>query len=59
MTERKRMLGGHELSQTQLDHLKKTLEDFEEIGEVSNDMRALIEQEWPHLLAKLRPAKRH
>ena len=51
------MLDGRELTEGELDKVKRLLDHMETIEGVSDEMRALIEQRWPHLLAKIRPAK--
>ena len=56
MTKRP-MLDGRELSEAELAQIRRQIESLETIDAVSNEMRALIEQQWPHLLAKIRPAK--
>ena len=57
--KRKPMLDGRELSEPELDELRQEIEDLQTIDVISSDMRALIEQQWPHLLTKIRPATRH
>lgn len=57
--KRKAMLDGRELSEPELDEIRQEIEDLQTIDVISHDMRALIEQQWPHLLAKIRPATRH
>jgi hypothetical protein len=56
---RRPKLDGRELSDAELAQIRQQIESLETIDAVSDEMRALIEQEWPHLLAKIRPAKPH
>jgi hypothetical protein len=59
MTKRpKPMLGGRELSPQELERIRTELEFFDEIEHVSDEMRALIADQWPHLLDKLPPRLR-
>jgi hypothetical protein len=55
----KPMLHGRELSAEQLETIRRDIESFDTIDVVDDEMRALIESQWPHLLAKLCPAKPH
>jgi hypothetical protein len=48
------MLDGRELSEFELAQIRRQIERVETIDAVSDEMRALIEQQWPHLLAKIR-----
>jgi hypothetical protein len=52
------MLDGRELSEFELAQIRRQIESLETIDAVSDQMRALIEQQWPHLLAKIRPTSR-
>jgi len=54
----KPILHGRELSAEQLETIRRDLESFDTIDVVDDEMRALIGSQWPHLLAKLRPANR-
>jgi len=54
MTDKRPMLGGRELSEFELAQIRRQIEGLETIDAVSGEMRALIEQQWPHLLAKIR-----
>jgi hypothetical protein len=45
--------------EAELEEIRRTLESFEAITEISDDVRELIEARWPHLLAKIKPAKGH
>jgi hypothetical protein len=51
----KPMLNGRELRPEELEIIRRDLESFDTIDVATDDMRALIASEWPHLLAKLRP----
>ena len=57
MTDKPPMLGGRELSEFELAQIRRQIESVEVIDVVSDEMRALIEQQWPHLLAKIRPTR--
>ena len=57
MTKQKPMLNGRELSEFELAQIRRQIENVDTIDVVSDEMRALIEQQWPHLMAKIRPAK--
>jgi hypothetical protein len=57
MTDKKPILEGRELSEFELAQIRRQIESVETIDVVSDEMRALIEQQWPHLLVKIRPAK--
>jgi hypothetical protein len=59
MTDKKPMLDGRELSEFELAQIRRQIESLETIDVVSGEMRALIEEQWPHLLAKVRPARGH
>lgn len=52
MTKPPPMLNGRELSDYELAELRGQLEN-KAIGCVSDEMRALIAEQWPHLLAKI------
>ena len=51
------MLRGRELSPEELDMIRVQLESHDTIEHVDDEMRALIEEQWPHLAAKLRRAR--
>lgn len=57
MTDKKPMFAGRELSEFELAQIRRQIERMATIEVVSDELRALIEQQWPHLLAKIRPAK--
>jgi hypothetical protein len=48
------MLGDRELADAELEQIRQILESFDGTGTVSDEMRALIEQQWPYLLAKIK-----
>jgi hypothetical protein len=48
-------LNGRPLSEQDLEWLRQHMESFDTIEAVSDEMRELIAQRWPHLLAKLKP----
>ena len=51
------MLDGRELSPAELAQIRKHIEKLETIDVVSPEMHMLIAEQWPELLAKIRPAK--
>jgi hypothetical protein len=55
----KPMLDGRELSELDLAEIKRQIESYDTIDSVSDEMREIIAQHWPHLLAKIRPPKGH
>ena len=60
MENLRRMFGGRELSEDELVRVRKQIEQFVAMGEeVSDEMRALIADQWPELLAKIVPARKH
>ena len=59
MEKLRRMFGGRELSEDELVRVRKQIEQFVAMGEVSDEMRALIADQWPELLAKIVPARKH
>jgi hypothetical protein len=46
-------------TQTSLERLQKGLLEFERTDHVSDDMRTVVESEWPELAHKLPPKERH
>jgi hypothetical protein len=54
MGKPKPTLEGRELSEFELAQIRRQIESIETIDVVSDEMRALIEQQWPHLLAKIK-----
>jgi hypothetical protein len=51
------MLAGRVLSTAELQQIRQQLEEFDSIQAVDDDMRALIESEWPDLVSKLPPKR--
>jgi hypothetical protein len=49
------MLGGRVLSAVELRRIRKEIESFDSIEVVTDEMRALVESEWPDLVNKLPP----
>jgi hypothetical protein len=52
-----RLLGDQIVTPADLRRIHKELLEFERIDAVSDEMRALIESEWPGLVHRLPPAK--
>ena len=50
-----RIISDHIMMQEDFERLYKFLLEAEGLSEVSDDMRALVEQEWPELGHKLPP----
>jgi hypothetical protein len=50
-----RIVSDHIMLQEDFERLHKFLLETEGLSEVSDDMRQLIEQEWPELVHKLPP----
>ena len=50
-----RIISDHIMMQEDFDRLHKFLLETEDLSEVSDDMRKLVEEEWPDLLRKLPP----
>jgi hypothetical protein len=50
-----RIISDHIMMQEDFERLYKFLLETEGLSEVSDDMRELIEQEWPELVHKLPP----
>jgi hypothetical protein len=53
----KTTLDGRELSQDDLERIRAEIEAYDSIDHVSDELRDLIASQWPHLLAKLGPAR--
>jgi hypothetical protein len=49
------MLGGKELGAAELCRIRKEVESFDSIEVISDEMRALIESEWPDPVHKPPP----
>ena len=50
-----RIISDHVMMQEDFERLHKFLLETEGLSEVSDDMRELVEQEWPELMHKLPP----
>jgi hypothetical protein len=50
-----RIISDHIMVQEDFERLHKFLSETEGLSEVSDDMRELVEEEWPELLHKLPP----
>jgi len=50
-----RIISDHIMLQEDFDRLHKFLLETESLPEVSDDMRELVEDEWPELVRKLPP----
>ena len=50
-----RIISDHIMMQEDFERLYKLLLETEGLSEVSDDMRELVEQEWPELVHKLPP----
>jgi hypothetical protein len=50
-----RIISDHIMMQEDFERLYKFLLETERLSEVSDDMRELVEQEWPELVHKLPP----
>ena len=50
-----RIISDHMMVEEDFEWLHKSLLETESLSEVSDDMRELIEQEWPELVHKLPP----
>jgi hypothetical protein len=46
---------GRLLSPEELDMIRKQIESMDQIGAVTDEVRGLVERNWPHLVAKLPP----
>ena len=52
-----RIISDHIMLQEDFERLHKFLLETESLPEVSDDMRGLVEDEWPELVRKLPPKK--
>jgi hypothetical protein len=52
---RRPIFRGYVMTPARLKRLRKELLEFEQITELSDDMRELIEKQWPELAHKLPP----
>ena len=50
-----RVISDHIMVQEDFERLHKFLLETEDLSEVSDDMRKLVEEEWPELVHKLPP----
>ena len=48
-------LHGRPLSPEELDMIRQQLEEMDHLIAISPEVRAIVERNWPHLLAKLLP----
>jgi hypothetical protein len=48
-------LHGRPLSPEELDMIRQQLEAMDDVIAISPEVRAIVERNWPHLLAKLLP----
>jgi hypothetical protein len=54
-----RIVGGQVMMQADLERLHKYMLEVEHIDHISDEMRAVVESEWPELVYKLPPKERH
>ena len=54
---RPRFVGGQIMMQADLERLHKYMLEIEGVDAISDEMRALVESEWPELAHKLPPKK--
>jgi hypothetical protein len=52
-----RVVGGRVMLQADLEQLHKYMLEIERVGAISDEMRAVVESEWPELAHKLPPKK--
>ena len=50
-----RLISDHIMVQEDFERLHKFLVETEDLSEISDDMRELVEEEWPELVHKLPP----
>jgi hypothetical protein len=48
-------LFGRILSSDELEMIREPIESMDEIGAVTDEVRRIVERNWPHLLSKLPP----
>jgi hypothetical protein len=48
-------MSGRPLSQGELELIRVQIECYEKIDAVSDEVRGIVERNWPHLVAKLPP----
>jgi hypothetical protein len=49
-------LNGRPLSPEDLERLRLEIESFDTIEHVTDEVRGIVQRNWPHLLSKLPPA---
>src|SRR6266481_1771951 len=54
-----RVGGGRLMLQADLERLHKYMLEIEDVDAISDEMRAVVESEWPELAYKLPPKKAH
>jgi hypothetical protein len=54
-----RVVGGNVMMPADLKRLHKYMLEIEHIDHISDEMRAVVEQEWPALAHKLPPKAQH
>jgi hypothetical protein len=50
-----RIVGGKVMLQPDLERLHKYMREIERVDQISDEMRAVVESEWPELVHKLPP----
>jgi hypothetical protein len=50
-------LDGHPLSPDELDTIRRDIEAMDSIDAISDQLRGIVERNWPHLVSKLPPLK--
>jgi hypothetical protein len=48
-------LNGRPLSPEELEQLRIEIESFDSIEKIDDEVRGIVQRNWPHLLAKLPP----
>jgi hypothetical protein len=48
-------LHGRPLGPEELDTIRQQLEEMDDVTAIDPEVRAIVERNWPHLLAKLPP----
>lgn len=56
--EKRPTFQGQPLSDEQLEVLRAQIESFDSVDEIDPEIRAIIAERWPHLLAKLAPGRK-
>jgi hypothetical protein len=54
-----RVVGGKVMTPPDLKRLHKYMLEIERVDAISDEMRAVVESEWPELAHKLPPKERH